>query len=172
MPFVGNGEICALNVGLDVGSLRVESSSKLRKRSKRIELPLLGQFYPFSYPLTCGNETERAGGECAACYVHPVSSISSGVRERSQDLLTPPALPLWGKCLFWRALLASPLGPPLGASGISSPSEPYRSAMELRGAARGGRCRGREAARGVGWPRAGRRAGGRTRLIPLNNSTR
>jgi hypothetical protein len=25
---------------------------------------------------------------------------------------------LWGKCLFWRALLASPLGAPLGASGI------------------------------------------------------
>ena len=26
MPFVGNGEICALDVGLNVGSLLVESS--------------------------------------------------------------------------------------------------------------------------------------------------
>jgi hypothetical protein len=35
------------------------------------------------------------------------------------SFLAPPALPLWGKCLFWRALLASPLGGPLGeASGI------------------------------------------------------
>jgi hypothetical protein len=33
MPFVGNGEICALDVGLDVGSLLVESS-KLEKEVK------------------------------------------------------------------------------------------------------------------------------------------
>jgi hypothetical protein len=51
-----------------------------------------------------------------------------------QDLLAPPALPLCrGKCLFWRAILASPPGPPLGASGISSPSEPYRSVPPLTG---------------------------------------
>jgi hypothetical protein len=39
--------------------------------------------------------------------------LSSGVKE-IQDLLTPPALPLWGKCLFWRGILAPPPGPLLG----------------------------------------------------------
>jgi hypothetical protein len=57
--------------------------------------------------------------------------LGSGVRE-AQDPLAPPALPLWDKCLFWRAILASPSGPPLGASGISSPSEPYQSARPDR----------------------------------------
>ena len=42
------------------------------------------------------------GYRLGACYVHPVSYLSSGVRE-IQDLLAPPALPLWGKCLFCTA---------------------------------------------------------------------
>jgi hypothetical protein len=56
------------------------------------------------------------GGRNCYCLVFTFSAQGRDPQER--DLLVSPALPLWGKCLFWRALLASPLGPPFGGSGI------------------------------------------------------
>jgi hypothetical protein len=40
MPFVGNGEICALGVGLDVDSLRGWNHLKLEKEGKTDRIPV------------------------------------------------------------------------------------------------------------------------------------
>jgi hypothetical protein len=61
---------------------------------------------------------------------HPTSPLA---------YLSARLCPPWDKCLFWRALLVPPLGPPLGASGIQLQCGISRTTPLLDGGAGGSR---------------------------------
>ena len=79
-PFVGNGEICALDVGFDVGSLRGGIIWSLRKKVKTDRTGPVGPVLSVFNPLTCSNETGRAGGEWSSAVRRGVAAAEGAGR--------------------------------------------------------------------------------------------